>query len=295
MATSTISNTLTSPSGTALSGVRVVAKLMPCPGFRTDTFTEVARMAETTTNASGEWSLTLEENANISPADTYYEIYEYVPTDDGGPHRWFIEVGTADSTLAGALITALPDTATSNFLTQAAADARYSVVLPAGMVAPYAGASAPSGWLLCDGAVVSRTTYADLFTAIGTTFNTGGEAGTDFRLPNLKGKVPVGLDSADTDFDALGEARGAKTHTLTLAETPSHDHGGQSGLPTGPPSAGRYGDWTGAGGAVGWATVGVSGQSNNYSEHRHSITAAGGGGAHNNIQPSLVLNYIIRT
>lgn len=54
-----------------------------------------------------------------------------------------------------------------------------------GMVAFFAGTNTPAGWLKCDGAVVSRTTYANLFTFIGTVYNTGGEAGTDFRLPNL--------------------------------------------------------------------------------------------------------------
>lgn len=71
-----------------------------------------------------------------------------------------------------------------------------SNLLPAGVVATFARNSAPTGWLKANGAVVSRTTYATLFAAIGTTFNTGGEAGTDFRLPELRGEFIRGWDDA---------------------------------------------------------------------------------------------------
>ena len=94
---------------------------------------------------------------------------------------------------------------------------------PSGTVNLYAGATAPTGWLLCDGSAVSRTTYSELFTAIGTQYG-AGDGTTTFNVPNLSGKVPVGLDSSDTDFDALGETGGSKTHTLTSAEVPSHNH-----------------------------------------------------------------------
>lgn len=94
---------------------------------------------------------------------------------------------------------------------------------PSGTVNLYAGATAPTGWLLCDGSAVSRTTYSELFTAIGTQYG-AGDGTTTFNVPNLSGKVPVGLDSSDTDFDALGETGGTKTHTLTSAEVPSHNH-----------------------------------------------------------------------
>lgn len=102
--------------------------------------------------------------------------------------------------------------------------------LPAGAIMPYAGAAEPAGWLFCDGRAVSRTTYADLFAAIGTTYG-AGDGSTTFNLPNLKGRVPVGFDSAQVEFDALGEAGGSKTHTLTAAELPSHAHpiGGSTG------------------------------------------------------------------
>lgn len=61
-----------------------------------------------------------------------------------------------------------------------------------GEVVPFAGATAPAGALLAYGQVISRTTYAGLFAVIGTTFNTGGEAGTDFRLPDLRSRAAIG-------------------------------------------------------------------------------------------------------
>lgn len=67
---------------------------------------------------------------------------------------------------------------------------------PTGMVAYFARNTPPSGWLAANGAVVSRTTYAVLFSAIGTTFNTGGEAGTDFRLPDGRGEFIRGWDNS---------------------------------------------------------------------------------------------------
>ena len=87
--------------------------------------------------------------------------------------------------------------------------------MPTGSVIPYAGKSAPDGWLLCDGAAVSRTTYAALFTVIGTTFGSG-DGSTTFNLPDLRGRVAVGVDS-----DAnLGTRAGEKNRTLTEVNLP---------------------------------------------------------------------------
>lgn len=98
--------------------------------------------------------------------------------------------------------------------------------MPVGSVIPFAGASSPDvTWLVCDGSAVSRTTYAALFAVFGTTYGTG-DGSTTFNVPNMKGRVPVGIDYAQTEFDTLGEASGEKTHTLTSAESgvPEHTH-----------------------------------------------------------------------
>ena len=78
-------------------------------------------------------------------------------------------------------------------------DAGYVVgpVALTGTVIMYAGSSAPTDWLICDGSAISRTTYSDLFSVIGTDYGVGNGT-TTFNIPNLKGKVPVGLDSGQT-------------------------------------------------------------------------------------------------
>lgn len=151
------------------------------------------------------------------------------------------------------------------------------MVVPCGAVLPFAGTSIPSNWLLCDGSAVSRSTYADLFSKIGTTFGSG-DGSTTFNLPNLKGKVPVGLDGTQTEFDTLGETGGAKTHTLVTSEIPSHTHGVR-GVTT------STGSDTGAYRLTG---------SNVQFVANITSESEGGGGAHNNLQPYLVLRFIIR-
>lgn len=146
----------------------------------------------------------------------------------------------------------------------------------AGIISMYGGASAPSGYLLCDGSAVSRSTYSDLYTAIGTTYGTG-DGSTTFNVPNLKGKVPVGYNSADASFDALGETGGTKTHTLQVSEMPSHSHSVVAN------TAGAHG-----------SNQLAYGGADAYIEYYNS-SYVGGGGAHNNLQPYIVLNYIIRT
>lgn len=127
MATSTISNTVTDPSGVAVASCPVTVTLMPSGGFRSDTFTEVARTVSTTTNASGFWSLALERNTNITPANTYYEVVEQIPDARGGRRVWAISVGASNQSVLAALVTP-PPAAASTYLTQASADARYQAL-----------------------------------------------------------------------------------------------------------------------------------------------------------------------
>jgi microcystin-dependent protein len=84
----------------------------------------------------------------------------------------------------------------------------------AGLIQAYGGSVPPSGWLFCNGAAVSRTDYPALFAAIGTAWGVG-DGSTTFNLPDGRGRVLVGLDPSQTEFDTLGEAGGAKTHTHT--------------------------------------------------------------------------------
>lgn len=81
---------------------------------------------------------------------------------------------------------------TNHIATTAWVNSKISAGLPAGVVVPFGGKTAPSGWLRCDGSAVSRTTYAALFAAIGTLYG-AGDGSTTFNLPNLTGRVPFGM------------------------------------------------------------------------------------------------------
>lgn len=100
---------------------------------------------------------------------------------------------------------------------------------PIGSLVMWAGSTPPAGgWLLCDGAAVSRATYATLFSVIGTTYGTGDGTST-FNLPDLRGRIPVGVGS-HADVDALGDNDGAPLpsrrpkHKHTVND-PGHSHG----------------------------------------------------------------------
>lgn len=89
-------------------------------------------------------------------------------------------------------------------------------VLPAGLVAPFAGSSAPDGWLVCDGRAVSRSAYPKLFAAIGTTYGPG-DGRTTFGIPDMRARVAAGSDNSH----ALADTAGSDTVTLTSAQLPT--------------------------------------------------------------------------
>ncbi len=88
-----------------------------------------------------------------------------------------------------------------------------------GNICMYAGSTAPSGFLVCDGSAISRTTYADLFDSIGVTYGSG-DGSTTFNIPNLVGRVAVGTSTGMS----LGSTGGSETVTLTSSELPQHAH-----------------------------------------------------------------------
>lgn len=118
-----------------------------------------------------------------------------------------------------------------------------SAAIPAGVILDYGGTTAPAGWLICDGLAVSRSTYSDLFIALGTHFGVG-DGVTTFNLPDLRGRVAVGLDNMGAGAAArltagtgpqnhpalLGSTGGEENHANTVGQLPAHDHGGLSGL-----------------------------------------------------------------
>lgn len=167
----------------------------------------------------------------------------------------------------------------------------YAVFAPPGMITPYGGSTAPTGWLLCDGTTgknsVSDTTLADLYTAIGTTF--GGTGAADFDLPDMRGNMPLGKDNmggssrnrvTDTEADTVGSEAGSQTHALTEAELAAHTHTTAS-FSTVDGSDDRFttaiGDSTGSAGSS------------------PPTSSTGSGTAHENMSPYMTLNYIIKT
>ena len=207
--------------------------------------------------------------------------------------------------------------------------------LPTGALMPYAGASAPTGYLLCDGSSVSSSSFLALHAVISNTYGgsayTGG-AGLNFTLPDLRGRLPMGagtgsgLNASGTGLPSgsaqtartRGQWLGEETHLLTTAELASHTHantvgssaGGSNSI-TGGMSANEnhshYLDMSSYNGSGNYTAVGLNGPqypSNGQTKttnlaHTHNIginnVAAGGNSRHAIIPPVVVLNYIIKT
>ena len=132
-------------------------------------------------------------------------------------------------------------------------------------------ASAPTGYILCNGASYNTTTYASLFAVIGYTF--GGSA-ANFNVPNFRDRSPMGVDTTV----ALAGTAGFKTHTLTTAELPPHTHSSD------------YPIWDTPG-----DSTGTSGQFTNASSKSKATGEKGDGDSHNNLHPVLGINFIIKT
>lgn len=154
-----------------------------------------------------------------------------------------------------------------------------------GTVLPFSGTTAPNGYLFCYGQAISRTTYADYFGLVSTTYGVGDGSST-FNVPDLRGRVVAGQDdmggtsanrltgvTGSVDGDTLGAAGGEETHVLTEAEMPAHIHTfpqGNSAVATGAIRADN------AFGSVG------------------QTDSTGGDDAHNNVQPTFILNYMVK-
>lgn len=171
---------------------------------------------------------------------------------------------------------------------------------PAGSIVMYGGSTAPTGWLICDGSVKAAATYPNLFAAIGSTFNTSGEGTGNFRLPDLRGRAPIGVGTG-TGLTArtLGATGGTETHNLTINEMPAHYHAiidpGHSHsenvvgdsvteLTEAAPDALAPFLPTNVASTTGSSTTGIS-----------ATESTGASTAHPNMQPFLAINFIIRT
>lgn len=180
-----------------------------------------------------------------------------------------------------------------------AVEAALGLIMPAGTLLPTGRATSPStSFLLCEGQAVSRTTYAALFAAIGTKYGTGNGT-TTFNLPDLRGRVPVGVDGAAgrlTANDTIGAAAGEEKHVLSIAEIAVHNHGA-SGLQTQIAVQEKFQEFGDSSGhndfAPGFRAIPNWG--NQSAAIIGQTQVQGGGSSHNNMQPYQVVNFLIKT
>lgn len=178
---------------------------------------------------------------------------------------------------------------------------KYSVAgadtVPVGTIVPYAGETLRDSYVVCDGRELNRIVYGDLFKVIGTSYG-AGDGSTTFNIPDLRHRVPVGKDTGNTKFNVLGKECGEETHTLSTDEMPSHGHDFYQ-VASGSASA-DYKTYihpmcdTNAQDSWGCTFITPSGNTYVATNTRTNIANSGGSQAHNNIQPSLTVNYMIK-
>jgi microcystin-dependent protein len=184
------------------------------------------------------------------------------------------------------------------------------------VITPYIGATAPTGWLFCRGQLVSKAEYASLYAVVGPNAF-GSDTSTEFYLPNLQGRVPVGVSTTDTDFDRA-DTGGVKDVTLTAAQSGlvghnhtqnehSHAQAPHSHLVNGTYVIGSHNhdnlnDYLSIGsngasingsqspGAVVSAQPGITGTT----ATNNAVADANASQAHTNLQPYIALNYIVK-
>jgi microcystin-dependent protein len=150
---------------------------------------------------------------------------------------------------------------------------------PIGAIAVYPLENAPANWLLLNGQQVSRTEYSELFSILGTTYGEGNGT-TTFNLPDFRGRTLVNMDTTDSLFDTVGKTGGEKEHLLTKEELPQIDIATHYANPS-----------TSGGNGNGLQFASTAGTSENILVHNANY---GENPVHNNLQPYIVQNYIIK-
>lgn len=173
------------------------------------------------------------------------------------------------------------DNSTKIATTAFVATSMTSLVIPVGMITPYGGTAAPSGWLLCDGSPVSRTTYATLFALTGTAFG-AGDGSTTFNVPDLRGRAPFGLDDLGGSAASRVTSGGSGIAGTTLGASggdqllQAHNHSAPGGRS--------------------WNVQVGSDPGYSYYDGATVVpnTGATGGGSGQNMPPAIMVGYIIK-
>jgi microcystin-dependent protein len=155
---------------------------------------------------------------------------------------------------------------------------------------------APYGWAFCDGRLLPIAQYSALFSLLGTTY--GGNGTSTFGLPDLRGRIALGMGAGPgLDNYVIGQNAGTNTVTLTSDQMPAHTH--NAALPS---NATASGSTPSPSASVGYAVPPPDGSGNplnfygpadNVTKLTATLAIAGAGMPHQNIQPSLGVNYII--
>ena len=198
---------------------------------------------------------------NISNA-----IASAIFASDGNGDLQAIPAGAVGSALVSQGSTALP-----TFTTPSGSGSSF----PAGFIAIWPGTTAPTGWLICDGSEVSRADYASLFALIGTTYGAGDGVNT-FLLPDFRGRTPIGYGQGAglANTYALVQTGGEENTELAITDLPSHKHSYETRTST---------------------TTTTDGANHGWKNTSSPATgSAGSGTAHQNMQPYLAVNFVIK-
>ncbi|MEM7221458.1 MAG: tail fiber protein [Pseudomonadota bacterium] len=155
-----------------------------------------------------------------------------------------------------------------------------------GEIALFGGPYAPQGWAMCDGQTLEVSQYRELFGVIGTTY--GGDGTSTFKLPDLRGRTPIRADADESDYK-LGTSGGQEKVTLSVDQMPKHNHylltAGATATERNPDgkllatvSSGKF-------------IYGLAADLQAISPS--AISDRGGSQEHENMQPYLVVNFII--
>ncbi len=149
------------------------------------------------------------------------------------------------------------------------------------------GTFGPKGWALCDGQFVTINQNQALFSLLGTTF--GGDGRTNFGLPNLQGRTPIHVGQGHT----LGEAGGEQSHTLSIAELPTHAHvfnGSSANATAIVPANNVLAKGSANQNPINYYSTSIT---NLTAMNPASLANVGGSQAHLNMQPFLTLSFCI--